>query len=143
MFKVIVGLLLFVSSSALASTVCSSANSSAHFDITGVIHDKSVQINFFDTGFNLQMISKSKNSLVLMFDGRKAYSLNVSPYRIYSQKSALSADIFSCQETAGVCEKLRVEIVAQLETALEKVDRNNKQAVNAIICALGIANSAK
>ena len=143
MFKVIIGLLLIVSSSALASPACSSANSPAQFDITGVIHDKSVQINFFDTGFNLQLISKSKNSLVLMFDGRKAYSLNISPYRIYSQKSALSADNFSCQETVEVCEKLRVEIVAQLETALKKVDRNNSQAVNAIICALGIANSAK
>lgn len=143
MFKLIIGLVLLASSSTFASPACSASSQSAQFDISGIIHDKSVQINFFETGFNLQMVSKSKNSLVLMLDGRKAYSLNLAPYRIYAQKSALGADNFNCQEAAAVCEKLRTEIVTQLETALEKVDRNNSQAVNALICALGLANSAQ
>ena len=139
MFKFIIGFLLVASSSAFASPACSDSSQSAQFDVSGVIHDKSVQINFFETGFNLQMISKSKNSLVLMMDGRKAYSLNLAPYRIYAQKSALGADNFTCEEAQQACAKLNAEIVSQLEGLLTKVDRKNTQAVNAITCALGMA----
>ena len=139
MFKFIIGFILVVSTSAFANQNCESTQ----FEVSGVIHDKSVQISFFENGFNLQMVSKSKNALVLMMDGRKAYSLSSSPYRVYSQKSALGANNFTCQETPEACANVNDEIVSQLESALAKVDRNNTKAVQAISCALNLANSKR
>lgn len=129
-----------VSASAFASPACNSSREKIEFTISGVVHDKTVQIGFFGVaGFNLQLLSKSQNSMVLMLDGRKAYSLDAAQGRVYSQKSALGANNFNCQETPDACEKVRSEIIAQLENILDKVDKSNKEAVNATICALGIA----
>lgn len=131
-----------VSASAFASPACNSSREKIEFTISGLVHDKTVQINFFGVaGFNLELLSKSQNSMVLMLDGRKAYSLDAAQGRVYSQKSALGANMFNCKEAAEACAKVRGEIIAQLENILDKVDQKNTEARNATICALGIANS--
>lgn len=142
--KLILSLSLIASSSSFAMTkACSTVSQSAKFDVNGIVHDKTFQISFFETGFNLQIFSKSKNSLVLLLDGRKAYSLQSSPYRIYSQKSALSADYFDCQESTEVCGKINKEIKDELQNALSKVESTNTQAANVIKCALSLTEITK
>ncbi|WP_409479416.1 hypothetical protein [Pseudobdellovibrio sp. HCB154] len=141
-FKFLILASFVVSSSAFASPACNSSREKIEFTISGLVHDKTVKINFFGVaGFNLELLSKSQNSMVLMLDGRKAYSLDAAQGRVYSQKSALGANMFNCKETPEACAKVRGEIVMQLENILEKVDQTNTQARNAAICALGIANS--
>lgn len=79
----------------------------------------------------------------MMLDGRSSYSLNPNPYRIYSQKSALGADIFDCKDTREACEKVRSEIISKLESISQKVEQSDISAVNAIACALEIAKAVK
>lgn len=132
---------LITLSSAYAEAFCSSTDKTVKFDLSGLMYDKTVQINFYQNGFNLQTVSKSKNNLLLLIDGRKAYNLNMAPYSVYSQSSALSADYFTCQDAAEACSKVNVEIVSQLNKAYAKVNKNNTEAISAIKCALSMAKT--